>query len=117
MRQAHGRGSFIDLLPARAARAVDIHFDILRIDLHIEGIVDFGHDLQRCKRGMPAPRGVERRHAHQPVHAHLAAQESVCVQSLHQQNSRFEARLVAIQEIERAHLKAVALTPVVIHAE
>jgi len=63
MRQAHGRVGFIDMLPARAARAIRIDSQIVFVHGNIDIVGHFRDHHDRRKRRMPAFVGVERRHA------------------------------------------------------
>ena len=66
---------------------------------------------------MAAARRIERRNAHQPVHAVFAFQKAVGVVPLHQNGGAFQARLVAVQIIQRFHVPAVARAKARVHAQ
>ena len=51
------------------------------------------------------------------MHAHFAAQKAISIEAFYQQHSGFQTRLVAVEKIKCAHLKAMALAPMIIHAE
>ena len=116
MRQAHRRGRLVDLLAARAARAVYVHLDVRRVDLDFDGVVDFGHDFQGSERSMAPSGGIERRHAHQAVYPALAFQETIGVFAFNEDAGAFEARLFAVQIVQGTDLKVVALSPAAVHA-
>jgi hypothetical protein len=46
---ADGGFRFVDMLPARAAGAVGVDFQILGIDLDFDVLVDFRHDFHDAK--------------------------------------------------------------------
>ena len=77
VRDAHRRFGLVHVLTAGAARAVDIGAQVRRIDLDVDVVVDLGRDEHRSERGVAAIARVERRLAHQPVHAGLGAQPAV----------------------------------------
>ena len=66
---------------------------------------------------MAAARRIERRNAHQPVHAVLAFQKAVGIVPFNEDGRAFQARLVAVQVIQRFHVPAVARAKARIHAE
>ncbi len=72
VRDAHGGIRLVDVLAARAARAVRVCLQILRIDFHVDAFLNFRHDVYGGKRRMPPARGIERRDAHKAVHALFA---------------------------------------------
>ena len=80
------------MLPAGAAGTEHIHLDILRTDIHLDGVVDFRHDLQGGKGGVPAAGGVEGGDAHQTVHAGLALEIAVSVFAGDLDGGAFQAR-------------------------
>ena len=104
------------MLPAGAGRTEHIHFDVLRTDIHLHGVVDLRDDLQRGEGGVPTAGGIEGGDAHQPVHAGFSLEIAVYVGTQDFDGGAFQARLVAVQIIENLILEAVALRPVGIHA-
>ena len=56
MGDPYGRGSLVDMLSSRARRAVGIHPQVVGIDLHLNGVVNLGHNLERSEGGVPPPR-------------------------------------------------------------
>ena len=69
MRQAHGRIGLVDVLAAGAAGAVGVGAHVGGVDVDLDRVVDLGIDKQAGKRGVAPARAVERRFAHQAVHA------------------------------------------------
>ena len=56
MRYTHGGRGLVDLLTARAARAVGVDFKIVGIYFNFDIVVDFGHDFKGSERCMSASR-------------------------------------------------------------
>ena len=79
VRDAHRRVGHVDVLAAGAARAVGVDAQILLVDLDLDVFRQLRPDEDRGERGVPARRLVERRDAHQPVHAGLGEQHAVGV--------------------------------------
>ena len=77
VRDANRRVGFVDVLAARAGCAKGIDAQIRRVDVDLDGVIDLGIDKHAGKRGMAAVAGIERRFAHQPVHAGFGAQIAV----------------------------------------
>src|SRR3989442_9610610 len=115
MRDPHGRIGGVDALSARARRAEDVDANLVlpHVDLHV---VDLGNDGDRSEAGLPSPGGVERRDAHQAVHAGLAAQEAVSVLAGDLDRHRLDPGLLPRQQIDDLGLEAVALAPPEVHA-
>ena len=76
-----GRG-LVDVLPAGARRAVDIHLDVFVAEVDLDGVVDVGVDEHRGEGGMAPRLRVEGRDPHQPVHALLRLEEAIGVLAL-----------------------------------
>src|SRR6185437_1718027 len=75
VRDAHRRVSRVHMLAAFAAAPVGIDAQVFRLDLDVDRVVDLRAYKHAGKAGMPSFRGVERRDAHQPMHARLARQQ------------------------------------------
>ena len=65
---------------------------------------------------MPPGVGVERRDAHQPVYAALSLEVAVGVVAVHLEGDGLDARLVAVEQVDLAHLEAHALGVADVHA-
>ena len=113
--QTHCRRGLVDVLAAGTRGAEHLHLDIFRADVHLNGVVQLRHDLQRGKAGLAAGIGVKRRHAHQAVHAILALEQAVGVGALHHHGSALHAGFVTILVIQHFHRHAVCLCPLVVH--
>ena len=79
VRDADGRIGHVDVLTAGAARAVRVDPQVLLVDLDVDVLGQLRPDVDRRERRV-APRGlIERRDAHQPVHAGFGRQQAVGV--------------------------------------
>ena len=116
MHHAHRRVGLVDVLTARAAGALGLHDQIFRTDLDLDLIVELRHDIERGKRSVPSSARVERRDAHQTVHALLRFQIAVCLVSLHQHGDRLDAGFFSRQIIQHGDLEALLFGITGIHA-
>ncbi len=66
---------------------------------------------------MPARVGVERRNAHQPMHAGFGLRPAMRIMALDEQRAGFDARFVAGRLLDDLDLEFVALGPAGIHAK
>ena len=117
VREADRGVGLVHVLAAGAAGAVGVHAQVLLVDLDLDVVVDFGHDVQRGERRVPPLVGVERADAHQPVHAALGLQVAVGVRAGHEERDALDAGLLAGQVVEDAHLEPVLLAVAAVHAE
>ena len=108
--------SLVDVLAACTGGAVHLHLDILGADVHLNGVVQLGHDFQRSKAGLAAGVGIKGRNTHQAVHAVLTLEQAVGVGALHHHGSAFHTGLVAVLVIQHFHGHAVGSGPLVVHA-
>ena len=104
------------MLAAGTRGAVHLHLDILGADVHLNGVVQLGHNLQRSKAGLAAGVGVKGRDTHQTVHAVLALEQAVGVGALDHHRSALQAGFVAVLIVQHLHGHAVCLCPLVVHA-
>ena len=73
VRNPHRRIRSIHVLAALAAGTVSIRANVFGLDHDFNAVIDFRRDENAGKRSMPPLRLIERRNAHQPVHANFAA--------------------------------------------
>jgi hypothetical protein len=66
---AHRRIGGVDVLPARARRAVGIDLEVGRVDVDLETVVDHRIDPDRAEAGVAPRRTVIGADPHQAVHA------------------------------------------------
>jgi len=71
VRDAHRGIGAVDVLPAGARGAVGVHSQLGRVDRDLDRLVDLGIDEYARERGVAARVRVERRLAHQAMHARL----------------------------------------------
>ncbi len=109
MRDPHRRIGLVDVLAARAGSAIGIDAQVRRIDLDLERVVDLRIDEHRRERGVPAARRIERRLAHQPVHAGLGTQIAERVFALDLDRGALDAGDVALGFFQHFGLEALAL--------
>ncbi len=105
----------VDTLAARAGRAVDVHPDVLLVDLHLVGRFDHRHHIHPGKAGLPAVLVVERGDADQAVGAVLAGQRPVRVRGLYHERGRLDAGLFGVGGVVDGRGVAVALRPAQVH--
>ena len=94
---ADGGFRLVDVLAARAAGAVGVHFQILRADLNVHIVGHLGHHFHRGKGGVAAAGSVKGRDPHQPVHAHFAFQIAKGVLPLDEDVRAFDARFFPVR--------------------
>ena len=116
VRQTHGGRGLVDLLAARAGRAVHVHLDVLVAQLDLAVLGDLGHDLHGGERRVPAAGGVKRADAHEAVDAVFALEEAVGVLAFDHDRRALDAGLVAVEIVHELDGVAVALGPHVVHA-
>jgi hypothetical protein len=63
VRDPHGRVGLVDVLAARARRAVGVDLQVVVVDLDVAALVDDRRDLDARERRLAAVGGVERRQA------------------------------------------------------
>ncbi len=116
MRDTHGAVRLVDVLSARSAAAIGIYLELFGINLDFVIVLNFGHYFDGRKRRMTSRVGVERRYAHQSVHALLRLEVSVRVVSVNLDSDALDTRLVARKIVEHLHLIALALGIAAVHA-
>src|SRR3546814_604105 len=78
---------------------------------------DLRRDRNRGEAGVAAVVGIERRLAHQPVHADLGLQPAVGVLALDPERGRLDPRHVAAADFHQLGLPAAMLAPAQVHAQ
>ena len=117
MRQAHRGFGLVDVLAAGAAGAHRVGAHVAFIDLDLDAVVDHRVDVDTGKRRMPPRIGVERRDAHEAVHAVLALEPAIGIAALDLDRRRLDAGFFARGLFEIFDLVAVLLGPARIHAQ
>src|SRR6185437_1201719 len=115
--QAHRAVGLVDVLPAGAGRPVGIDAQVLVVDLHVDLVVDDRVDPGRGKAGVAARGRIERRDAHEPVHAALGLEPAIGVDAADPDRRRFDPVAVAGAFLQPLDLVAVLLGPADIHKQ
>src|SRR5438552_4127358 len=114
---ANGRVGLVDFLAARAGGPEGVDAHVVGIEIDVDVFVDLGIDEDAGKRGVPASVGVERRDAHQPVHADFRLEPSVGMVAAGDEGGVLDPRLLAGLEIAQLHFPSFALAVSRVHAE
>jgi hypothetical protein len=117
VRDAHRRLGLVDVLAAGARGAVDVDAQVGRVDLHFDRLVHLGVDEDVGERGVAARVRVERRLAHQAVHAVLGAQVAVGVFAGDLQRRVLDARDLAVGLLQQLGAKALLVAVLEVHAQ
>ncbi len=107
----------VDVLAAGAAGAHRVDPNIRLLDVDIDAVVDHRIDGDAGKGRVPPRIGVERRNAHQAVHAVFGLQPAISVVALHFDGGGFDAGFFAGGLLDVIDLEAVLLRPAHVHAE
>ena len=113
--QTHSGRRFVDVLAACTGRTVNLHFNIRRVDLDFNIVIQFRHNLQAGKAGLAAGVGIKRADAHQAVHAVFTFQHTVSVGTLNHHRSGLDTGFIAFQHIQNFHGVAVGFGPAGVH--
>ena len=108
--------SLIDMLTTCTTRTIGIHLQICRIDLDIVIIIDFRHNLQRCKRSLSASGSIKRRDSNQSMNTVLRFQKAIGIGSGNQDRCALDTCFLSCQIVQHLYLKVMALTPTGVHA-
>ena len=103
------------MLAAGAAGTEHLHLDFLGTDLNFAVVLDFRHDLQGGKAGLPPGIGIEGAHPHQAVYAVFALEIAVGVVPLDEDGGGFDAGLVTVLIVQQLVGEPVALGPAGVH--
>ena len=117
MRDADRRLRLVDVLAAGAARAKHVDAQIRRIQLDLDIVVDLRRHEHGGERRVPSVSRIERRLAHEAVHAELGAQPAVRILAAHVNRRALDARNLAGRLLEHVDGVAVPLGPLQIHAQ
>ena len=117
MGQPDRRLGLVDVLAAGAlgAHRVDTHVGFLDVDL--DAVVDHRIDGHARERRVPPRVGIERRDAHQAVHAGLGLEPAIGVAALDLDGRRLDPGFFAGGLFEELDLVAVLLGPARVHAQ
>ncbi len=115
VREADRGARLVDVLTARARRAEDVHPDVLVADLDVDLVVDDRIHEHRREARVPPSLRVERRDAHEPVHADLGLQKPERVRTFDLEHGALDARLFAVAHVEDVDGVALSLGPPRVH--
>ena len=101
----------VDVLAARAARPVRVDAEVLVVDLDVFVFVELGPDVDRGERGVAARRLIERRDAHQPMHAGFGGHQPEGVLALERERHALQAGFFAGLVVDHLALEAAPLGP------
>ena len=115
--EAHRRFRLVDVLPTGAAGPHRVDPHVRFFDIDVDAVVDHRIDVDAGERGVPARVGIERRDAHQAMHAVLGLEPAERVAALDLNGCRFNASPLAFRLFQPLDLVAVLLGPARIHAK
>ena len=96
--EPHRGFGLVDVLAAGAAASASCRCARrLLVDVDLDAVVDHRIDLDAGERRVPARVGIERRDAHQPVHAVLGLEPAVGVAALDLDGRRLDAGALALR--------------------
>ena len=98
--QAHCGAGFIDVLSTGTAGTIDLHFDILGVDLHIH-LFHFRQHCHGSSRGMDTAAGLGFRHTLHPMDTGLILQSRPCASTIDDEIRFFHAAQFRIAVIEQ----------------
>ena len=114
---AHRRFGLVDVLAARARGAIRVDAAVALVDVDLDAVVDHRIDPNAREARVPARVRIERRDAHQPMHARFGLQPAVGVMALDHDRRRLDARLVAGRLFDDLDIELAALRPAHVHAQ
>ena len=116
MRYADRGRSLVDMLAARAGRSVGVDLQIRRINIDLDIVIKFGHDITGTERSLPFTLCIERGDTDQPVNSGFGFQQSVSILSFHLKGHTLDARFIAFLIVQQFDRKTMTLAPSRIHA-
>ena len=117
VRYAHGGFNLVHVLAALAAGTERVHLEFIRRnDDFAVAFLDFRNRVHAGKTRVAAFVGIERRDAHEAMHAALGLAESVGVFALDEHRDAFEAGGFAGERVGHLDFPAARFGPALIHA-
>ena len=117
VRDAHRQFGLVDVLAAGARGAIGVDAAVAFVDVDLDAVVDDRIDPDRGEAGVAARVRVERRDAHQAMHAQFGLQPAMRVVALDDDGRRLDAGLVARRLFDDLDLELAPLGPAHIHAQ
>ena len=115
--ETHRRIGLVDVLTPGATGAIGIHAQVRRVDLDVDAVVDLRRDEHRGKRGMAPIARIERRFAHQAMHAGFGAQPTEGVGAVEADRGAFDTGHFAARGLDQLRGKSLGFAPAQIHAQ
>ena len=103
--------------PPAPLERIGVDAEVLVVDLDVDVFGQLRPDVHRGERRVPARRLIERRDAHEPVHAGLRRQQAVGVLAGDRERRALEPGFVARLIVDHLALEAAALGPAQVHAQ
>ena len=116
MGKTNGGGGLVNLLTACAGGAVNVHFNVFLTDFNGFVVLNFRHYFKRSKRGVTAPRSVERRDTNKAVDAVFRFKKAVGVFTLYNNCCGFKSGVFAVKPVNKGVFVIVAGCPGSVHA-
>ena len=116
MGDAHRALGLVDVLAARALRAIDVDAQILVVDLDVD-VFGLGQHRDRRRRGMDASARFRHRNALYAMHAALEFELGVDARAVHFQRRVLDAAEIALGAVHDFGLPALKLAIALIHLE
>ena len=107
----------VDVLAAGAAGAQRIDAHVRLVDVDLDAVVDRRIDVDAGEGRVAARIGIERRNAHQAMHAVLGFEPAIGVTALDLDGGRFDAGLFALSFLDIVDLEIVLFGPARVHAQ
>ncbi len=107
----------VDVLAARARGAIRVDAAVALVDVDLDAVVDHRIDPDGGEARVPARVRIERRDAHQAMHARFGLQPAVGVVALDHDGRGLDARLVAGRLLDHLDVEFPALRPAHVHAQ
>ena len=105
----------VDVLAAVATGTERVPFQVRRVYLDVDRVIDQRIDENGRECGLALALGVERRKAHESVHTILSLEIAVGIVALDLDRGRLYSRLVSFKKVSDSHFVTVPLAPAHIH--
>ena len=116
MYEPDGTFRSVDVLTAGTAGTSKAYVDVGRVDVDVDRVVDHRIDGNGREARVAPGVGIERRDAHQPVHACFGLEPAVRVLAFNFERGRLDARFFARALVDQLDLIAAPLAPPHVHA-
>ena len=117
MGDADRRFGLVDVLPAGARGAIRVDPAVALVDVDLDAVVDHGIDPDRGEARVPPGVRIERRDAHEPVHARFGLEPAMGVVALDHDRRRLDPGLVAGRLFDHLDVELPPLRPAHVHAQ